>query len=441
MRILAFLLLSWTMKAQQDSLVQYFKEGRTEGHLRNYFMLTDNHNLKDYHANATGGKISYTTKGFKGFEARVSGGFTYRPFGSDLSAADRVTGKPSKWERELFDLANTERFNSLARIEELYVRYRYRNSCITIGKMFPEYHPLINKSDGRMQGFAIQGINSRITVDSTAFISVAVINAVAPRSFMQWYRLSDAIGLVNSGYQPDGTAAAYKRRTGADAIVYIGMLKQLGRLTVTIWDTHLQGIANTFWAEVSYKVKKFVTGFQYSYQFSCHGQQGLPYAARYAQPGENGQVASIMAGYKASGFEASLAYTKAFSSGRFLFPKELGRDQFYTSVPRSRIEGFGDADVVKVSLEYTFENDRLVLGLDATAVDGPGTANYKYNKYGLDDYWQVNSRLYYRFTGLFRGLEIAVLYVWRVNKNIHTPADVYNISDFSQLNVVTNFNF
>lgn len=441
MRFLAFLLLSWTMQAQQDSLVQYFKEGRTKGHLRNYFMFTDNHNLNDYNANATGGAISYTTRSFKGFEAGLTGGFVYRTFGSDLSAPDGITGKPSKWERELFDLADPESRGALARVEELYIRYRYGNSYITIGKMSPEYHPLINKSDGRMQGFAFQGIYSRIAVDSTTLVNVSVLNGVSPRSFMQWYRLNDAIGVLNSGYQPDGTAAAYHGHTGANAMAYLGISKKSGRLTFTIWDTHIQNIANTLWAEASYKAKNYVMGFQYSYQFPCSQLKGVPYAARYVQPGENGQVASIMARYRASGLEASLAYTKAFNTGRYLFPKEFGRDQFYTSIPRSRIEGFGNADVVTVRLEYAFRNNRLVLGVDATAVDGPGVANYKLNKYGLDDYYQLNSRLQYQFKGLLQGLRIAVLYIWRENKDIHTPYEVYNISDYSQLNVVTNFNF
>jgi hypothetical protein len=148
-----------------------------------------------------------------------------------------------------------------------------------------------------------------------------------------------------------------------------------------------------------------------------------------------------MAGYKTGGFNVSLAYTKAFSTGRYLFPKELGRDQFYTSVPRSRIEGLGNSGVVKAGLEYEHRKTGLSLGLDATAIDGPGAEDYRFNKYGLDDYCQINSRVYYNFKGQLKGLKIAVMYVWRENKNVHSPIDVYNISDYSQFNVVTNFNF
>ena len=127
MRIIAFLLLSFiTAQAQEKSLLHYFEGGKAEGHIRNYFMETDNHNLKNYHANATGGLIGYTTKEFKGFTVGISGVFTFKTFGANLDAADPVTGKSSKWERELFDLNNPDNFYDLDRMEELLLKYRYK---------------------------------------------------------------------------------------------------------------------------------------------------------------------------------------------------------------------------------------------------------------------------------------------------------------------------
>jgi len=422
-------------------LLHYFKEGKTEGQVRNYFTATDNHSLKDYYANATGGSVRYATKRYKGIEFVISGNFTHRTFGAGLNAKDAVTGRPSKWERELFDLAEPDNQGPAGRIGELNARYRHRNSYITIGRISPGYHPLINKSDGRMQGFAFEGIYSHIAVDSATTIKVSVLTGVSPRSYYQWYSLTEAIGLLSSGYQPDGTAADYKGSINANAVAYIGIEKKAGPFTLNLWDTHIQGLSNTIWAEGNYKGKRFTAGIQYSYQLPDKGRQGLPYSAQYVQPGENGQVASIMAGYKTGGFNVSLAYTKAFSTGRYLFPKELGRDQFYTSVPRSRIEGLGNSGVVKAGLEYEHRKTGLSLGLDATAIDGPGAEDYRFNKYGLDDYCQINSRVNYNFKGQLEGLTIAVMYVWRENKNVHSPIDVYNISDYSQFNVVTNFNF
>lgn len=404
-------------------------------------MFTNNHNLTDYQANATGGKIGYSTKSSNGFEVRISGSFAYRTFGSALNVTDEVTGKPSKWERELFDLANPGNLGRAAQIEEINIKYQYRNSYLILGRISPEYHPFINKSDGRMQGFAFEGIYGHIAVGPATSIKVSVLTGVSPRSYYQWYRMKDAIGLSSNGFQPDGTAADYKGYIKANVAAYIGIEKKAGDLTLTLWDTHIQNLSNTIWAEGSYKGKRLTAGIQYSYQVPYKGEASLPYSARYFERGENGQAASIMAGYKTEGLKMSLAYTRAFSTGRYLFPKELGRDQFYTSIPRSRLEGFGNSDVIMLSAKYVPAKGPVTLSFDATAINGPGAGNYRFNKYGLDDYYQVNSTANYKFKGTLEGLNIAVMYVWRENKNIHSPFAVYNISDYSQLNVVTNFNF
>jgi hypothetical protein len=227
MKIVAILLLPIvTAQAQAGSLLHYFKEGKTEGQVRNYFMATDNHSLKDYYANATGGSVRYATKRYKGIEFVISGNFTHRTFGAGFNAKDAVTGRPSKWERELFDLAEPDNQGPAGRIGELNVRYRHRNSYITLGRISPGYHPLINKSDGRMQGFAFEGIYSHIAVDSATTIKVSVLTGVSPRSYYQWYSLTEAIGLLSNGYQPDGTAADYKGSINANAVAYIGIEKK-----------------------------------------------------------------------------------------------------------------------------------------------------------------------------------------------------------------------
>jgi hypothetical protein len=198
---------------------------------------------------------------------------------------------------------------------------------------------------------------------------------------------------------------------------------------------------NTLWAEAQYSDDLFLAGIQYSYQIPYANQKNVPYANRYVQPGEHGQVASTMVKFKTTGFEAVIAFTAAFNTGCYLFPRELGRDQFYTSMPRSRVEGLGDSNIVRVGLQHTFPAQQLTAGVDATAVNGPDVRNYSLNKYGLDDYYQINSRIDYSFKGFFKGLNVTLLYIWKQNKNLHTPADVINVSDYSQVNLISNFNF
>src|SRR5690554_7446278 len=53
---------------ENKSLISYLKEGEIGGHIRNYFLMTENHNGNDYYANAIGGVLSYETKSYKGFQ-------------------------------------------------------------------------------------------------------------------------------------------------------------------------------------------------------------------------------------------------------------------------------------------------------------------------------------------------------------------------------------
>jgi hypothetical protein len=441
MRLLAFVLLSVITLQAQESLTRFLAEGKVQGHVRNYFMATDNHGLSNYYANATGGLIGYTKKEYKGFELGFSGVFTFKTFGDNMNFTDPVTGKSSKWERELFDLNNPGNYYNLYRLESLYLKYRYKQSYISVGRLPLEYHPLINNSDGRMLDFAFQGINSVVAIDSSLSVNVTVLNMVSPRAMPKWYSPNEAIGLLNNGYLSDGTKADYSGLTKANIVAYAGVEKTTGKLKLNFWDTHIDNLMNTLWAEAQYSDDLFSAGIQYSYQIPYANQKNVAYANRYVQPGEHGQVASTMVKYKTNRFEAIVAFTAAFNTGRYLFPRELGRDQFYTSLPRSRIEGLGDSNIVRVGLQYSFWLPQLTAGVDATAVNGPGVRNYSLNKYGLDDYYQINSKIHYSFKGFFKGLDVTLLYIWKQNKNLHNPADVINISDYSQVNLISNFNF
>lgn len=441
MRLLAFVLLFVITLQAQESLPNFLAQGKMQGNVRNYFMTTDNHGLSNYYANATGGLLGYTTKDYKGFEMGVSGLLTFKTFGDNMNAVDPVTGKSSKWERELFDLNDSGNYYNLYRLESLYLKYRYKHSYISVGRLPLEFHPLINKSDGRMLDFAFQGINGLITIDSTLKVNLVSLNRVSPRAMTKWYSANEVIGLLNNGYLPDGTKADYSELTKTNIVAYAGVEKTAGKLKLNFWDTHIDKLLNTLWAEALYNSNLISAGLQYSYQIPYAYQKNVPYANRYIQPGENGQIASTMVKYKTKRFEAIVAFTKAFKTGRYLFPRELGRDQFYTSLPRSRIEGLGNSNIVKLGLQYTFPTQQLIAGIDTTVVNGPGALNYSLNKYGLDDYYQINGRIHYNFKGFLKGLNVTLLYIWKQNKNLHTPADVFNVSDYSQMNFISNFNF
>ncbi|OEY72387.1 hypothetical protein APR40_13420 [Salegentibacter salarius] len=208
-----------------------------------------------------------------------------------------------------------------------------------------------------------------------------------------------------------------------------------------MYDFYQDKVMNTIWAQVAYNPAGFNFGVQYVYQTPFAYNEDLNYRNRYVQPGENGQVLSSQLGWDQAGFKLAFAYTHAFDTGRFLFPKELGRDRFYTSISRSRLEEMGDVDVFVLKTEYRLPGDDFNIGIEMQQVRGAKVDDFEFNKYNVDESFQVNSHLNYQAKGFFEGLSFDILWVYRRNQN-HTDAEsIFNRSNFNQLNFVTNFSF
>ena len=182
-------------------------------------------------------------------------------------------------------------------------------------------------------------------------------------------------------------------------------------------------------------------GLQYALQFPDTFQKDLVYNQRYVQPEENGQALSGQLRWEPGAFDIKAAYTRAFSSGRFLFPRELGRDQFYTSISRSRLDGLGDAGVLSFMIDLKNPVQGLITGLAFTEVSGPERNDTRFNKYNLDSYWQLNTHLEYQFQGFLEGMRLNFLYVYKQNRNNSAPEAIFNRSNYHQFNLVMNFDF
>ncbi len=422
------------------SLFSVLKEGEISGHIRNYFMNTINRNGKDYYANAIGGLLNYETKSYKGFQVGVSGIFTYRAFSADLNDPDASTDKPSKWERELFDVNHPGNYNGLDRLEELFIRYRWKSSYITYGKIPVAHTPLLNKSDGRMKPFAFQGGWLRhVAREGKWTVDAAWLHRFSPRSMTEWYPLEETIGLTDNGFQPDGTKAEYAEHISSKGVAIAHLGKKSERWVVDMWNIHLDRMINTSWAQVEYSARQWTFGAIWSYQVPLKFQKRLPYENRYVQPDENGQVLSLVGKRRYMDTSFKLAYTRAFDTGRYLFPRELGRDQFYTSIPRSRMDGLGDLHIANVGIRHRWRN--LFFELEASASFGAGVGEPSFNKYNVDDYHQLNASIHYEFSQFLKGLNVDFLYVWKENKHEHGVDLSYQRSDFNQINFITNFNF
>lgn len=133
--------------------------------------------------------------------------------------------------------------------------------------------------------------------------------------------------------------------------------------------------------------------------------------------------------------------THAFDTGRFLFPKELGRDQFFTSIPRSRLEGLGGVDVYTLKGEFLLPRPAVHFGVEIQQIKGATPGEMNLNKYNIDESFQVNTHLTYAVDGFLEGLSFDLLWIYRDNQNMKETESIFNKSNFNQFNFVTNFYF
>ena len=440
---LIFLSISFGQeKGKSQSLYESFSKGDLDGEVRNFFMNTINRNeLKDYYTNATGIALMYETKPLKGFSVGVNFRSVFRTFGNHLSGEDSQVSEAAKWEYELYDLLDKGNYKDINKVEELYLKYRFNSSYVSFGRLETEYTPLLNNSDGRMGPFAHQGLWLHHAWGSGSSIDFGYINSVSPRSTTDWFSLNQAIGLFTNGFLPNGEAADYKNKTNADGLGLFKYSLSESNLNVKVYDLYIHNLLNTLWIETDYTLKDWKLGLQYAIQHGVEAQRSIPLENQYIRNGENGQIFSSELSWSQGNWILSLAYSHLFDTGRFLFPKELGRDRFYTSISRSRMEGLGNANATLFKAAKLFPRSGFNLLLELQSITGVDLNEFTFNKYNKDESFQVNTIITYDGSQLLKGLSFETLLVYRNNQNSTSNEMIYNRSNFFQLNFMTYYKF
>ncbi len=432
------------------TLKDFFILGHAQGHIRNFTMATIHEGeLQDYWTNATGGALKYETAEWYGLSLGVKGIFTYNTISSDLNEIDPLTGRSAIWEKELYDVLRPEEKYDLDRLEELYVKWRVGRSYLAYGKLDIDQGPLLKRRDGRMKPFVYRGFWSEFNEFEGHRLRLGWIDGVSPRGMTEWFDMNDAIGINGNGRQPDGTAADYHGSSGIKGIGVIGYENsQTENLKLNIWNYYFDRQSDISWLQADYKKENVIAGFQYVHQRSLSTQSSLSYEERYMQSDETANVLSVLLGFQnnKSGVEISAAYLKAFDTGRFLFPRELGREDFYVSQPRSWVDGFGDTDIY--SLRFRFRKDIKYHGswnIDTriAKIDAPAPAEAQFNKYGIPSYYQLSLFPRYTFSNLLDGLDVGLLYVWKMSQGglDLSPQQQFYRTDLHNLNLIANINF
>jgi hypothetical protein len=431
-----------------SSLKNYLKKGKFSFYTRTFIMSTVNKGiLKDDAAWAAGAGIRYETPEWKGFSAAMSGFFIYNIASTDLNEKDSASGQKNRYETGLFDITDPSNKTDLDRMEELYLRFRFKHTTIAAGRQFINT-PFINKQDGRMRPTVVEGISIKTAIKNKWLIDVLWMKRISPRTTVSWYNTGESIGIYPPGVNPDGSKSGYPGNTSSRGVLISGISCKTSSLHMQLWNTYVENIMNTSLFQPEYKFSfteknKFMAGLQFVYQSGTGAGGNTDVLKTYYPPRSHTWIFSTRIGYEKENWKSNVNFIHISNDGRFLMPREWGREPFYTFMPRERNEGLGGVTGFTINNELITKTKKWKFGMGYGRYYLPNVSNYRLNKYGMPSYQQVNLQIDYQFGGFLKNLDLQALAVWKgdISKIQLNPFNIINRVSMLNSNLVLNYHF
>lgn len=431
------------------TVLEAFQKGHFHGHFRSFFMVTDNaRSLSDYHALAAGGGLYFSSLPFRGVSFGLGGAFNFNVLSSDLDKRDAITGARNRYEIGLFDVENPNNRHDLDRLEDLWLRYQRKKWQLTVGNQAIQT-PFINHQDGRMRPTVVGGAWVEARPTRRLQVQGGWLWSMSPRSTVRWYRIGESIGLYPAGLNPDGSASGYVAHLQSKGVGLLGVQHTWGRhLKMQYWNQLVENIFNTalLQADGEWPIRKtyrWVAGLQLTRQDAL--ADGGHADARYTYFTKNGvsHILSTQVGIAKGKYRLLGAYTHITGEGRFLNPREWGREPFYTFLPRERIEGAGNVHAATLRAQWRSGVPRWQIEVGYGHFYLPDVKDVRLNKYAFPSFRQLNVDIRHTFSGPLEGLRAQLLYVWkgRMGNTYGNEAYVINRVDMTNWNLVLNYTY
>lgn len=434
-------------KKELDSanLLYRFQMGTMHGHLRTFYSSTFNKNSQAEYAQAIGGGIQFISKPLYHLRVGVSGFFVYDAISSDLTKPHPLSNTLNRYELGLFDITDPANKTDIDRLEELYIQYQKNKVTITIGKQLLNT-PFINLQDGRMRPTEVQGVWSQYRNKENKFYA-GWLNRFSPRSTVEWYKTGESIGLYSVGVNIDGTKSGYKDALESEGVALIGAELGLKKnYKIQFWNQYVENIFNSSLVQID---KVPTANAPYYYGLQMIGQVVLNEGGNedrsktYFNPSQSSFVFGARIGKQQGQWDHSINFTRITKDGRYLMPREWGRDPFYTFLLGERNEGMGHLNAYVIKSKFRAKQLPLNLNMGIGYYDLPDIMNFAMNKYSFPAYMQYNLDARYTFTGFWKGWEAQVIYFYKdaVENTYNNPKYYINKADMGHFNFILNFHF
>ncbi len=428
-----------------NNLLHQFQMGTIHGHFRSFFSTTANKNSALEYANAVGGGIQFISKPIYNINIGVSGFFVYDAFSSDLTKTHPLSNTLNRYELGLFDITDPANKTDIDRLEELFIQYNKKNIAITLGKQLLNT-PFINLQDGRMRPTEVQGIWSQFK-NNKIKLYAGWLNQFSPRSTVEWYKTNESIGIYSVGVNADGSKSGYKNNLVSKGVALSGAEISIGKsYKLQLWNQYVDNIFNSIFLQVdksTTNVHPIYFGIQLIKQHVINNGGNNELNKTYFNPNQSSLVLGAKIGKQYKNWDYSINYTRITKEGRYLMPREWGRDPFFTFLAGERNEGLGDLNAYVMKGKYIIKNKPLTINIAMGYFDLPDIKNYALNKYSFPSYLQYNIDTRYTFNGYLKGWELQLVYFYKksIGDTFNDPKNYINKVDMGHFNTILNFHF
>ena len=449
MRIFILLLLTvgWLQLAAQHyegkKLRSFLERGEFEVHTRSFSMSTiNNGELPDFSTLGVGTGLGYHTPSFHKFSVSMSGFFIWRLYEYNLT--NPAEGE-SRYEIALFDMEDPENNKDMDRLEELNIRYKNRSVEVVAGRQKVN-SPLLNEQDNRMRPNLFSGIMTAIRLNSF-LVKGGWLTGVSPRGTVNWYSVEGSPGVYSSGRDIYGRISDFKDNISSKGIGVLAVQHLKSGSSSQVWNYYAENLFNLSFAQTDYLLKMgrdtLLLGAQGFYQVPLNDGGNPDPGKAYIQPEEGTFGIGLRTGIRKNSHQLTLNYLAISNNGRFLFPREWGREQFYASLSRERFEGNGGVSAYTIKYDCINPGKKASVTAGIGKTDMPGVQNYVLNKYGVPSYYHFMGSAGYKPQGVLEGMNVKLQVVHKLaqeqgdlaSSNLLNKVNMWNFS------LIVDYNF
>jgi len=430
---LVVMLTLTSVSVASDSLADAFKDGKTSGQIRTFYIDRTYTGAIENNRNslAIGGNLGFETADIDGVSI---GAKFYTTNGLNIHSGGRSS---ANYDPSLFG----DGFDSYSMVGEAYINYKQENTNVKIGRQKLNT-PLAGADDARM----LPNLFEAVVVSNTAIQDTTLIAAHVTRESVGTF--GNVYGTPSQLSLQSGYGLGYKEATnghfadmgvvalGADtdtlgvtagAVVYKG----IENVTLQAWDYYAHDILNAVYLQGDYGFDAGAVKLKASAQYINESEVGDKLAGEV-----DGQYAAVKLGASSGALSGYVAYSTTGSSdtaqanGGIITP--WGGIPAFTQGMVTRHMFFADTDTSKVALTYNFKE---------TGADVKATAYYASFDVGAKNTYKENQSWTTKESGFDIQYNPASIKNLNLRVRANYPTDFAPNLDWSEYRLIANYNF